>query len=103
MIIVRKYGDEGVMAMAKKKLPIIYHCDGFYFKDVCPARGAIDVADVRHDKEGFAKKPREICTTDGWSPFKKDEICSHCIENRKFFRKPRREISNAIRFGTSSR
>ncbi len=102
MIIVRKYGDEGVMAMAKKKLPIIYHCDGFYFKDVCPARGAVDTADLRYDKEGFPKKSREICTTEGWSPFQKNTICSHCIENRKFFRKPRREHNSVVRSGSTS-
>lgn len=92
------------MAMAKKKkLPQIFHCDGFYLNNVCLARGAVDITDVRHDRQGFLKRPREICTTDGWSPLKDNEICRHCVENRKFFRKPRRESNHVtVRIGTQS-
>jgi len=81
--------------MAKRK-DRRYHCDGYYFNKVCPFRGDIDRADIRLDDDGFIKPQRNICWSEGISPFDEVGMCRHCIENRKFFRKEPRVLTGRV-------
>jgi len=57
-----------------------YHCDGYYFNSVCQFRGQKDAAD---------EHGRNLCSNYGLDD--KDNLCRHCVENRKFYRaEPRR-------------
>lgn len=73
-----------------------YHCDGFYYPLVCPSKGTEDVADNRHDRHGWLRQSRCFCNTFGISPFD-NGACPHCVEFKKFFRKPRRELNARVR------
>ncbi len=73
------------MAKAKGR-KTAYHCDGYYFNSVCCSRGQQDAAD---------EHGRHLCNTFGLN--EKDELCSHCIENRKYFRATPRRINGKIR------
>lgn len=63
-----------------------YHCDGYYFNSVCRARGQKDVAD---------EHGRYLCNTFGLDD--KDNLCRHCVQNRKFFRAAPRRINGRVR------
>ena len=77
--------------MAKAKLEQKYHCDGYYYNNVCPSRGMQDPADIRYDKNGWTRQCRYECKTLGISPMTDDHpACPHCIEMKKFFRRARR-------------
>jgi len=79
--------------MAKKET---FHCDGFYFENVCPSRGTEDAADIRHDGQGWIRRCRCFCTTRGLSPFKDWEMCSHCVEYKHFFRAEPRVLTGRV-------
>jgi len=64
----------------------VFHCDMWYFDNVCPSRGEKDAADVRYDQEGWLRRCRCFCKTRGLSPFKEWNFCPHCIEYKHFFR-----------------
>lgn len=73
--------------MAQKKgRKKAYHCDGYYFNSVCRFRGQQDVAD---------DYGRNICTHFGLD--EKEELCSHCMENKRFFRAEPRQLNGRIR------
>jgi hypothetical protein len=72
--------------MAKEEKPI-YHCDMYYYDNVCTSRGKLDIADVRYSKDGWRKEERSLCTTFGLSPFFDGlPLCSHCMEYKNLFR-----------------
>lgn len=78
------------MAKRKKK-PQVYHCDGYYNPSVCQFRGSPDAADIRYRKDNLLE-PRRFCMNFGLD--KKDNLCRHCIENKKYFRAKPKRLSN---------
>lgn len=72
------------MAKAKGRKKA-YHCDGYYFNSVCPYRGMKDAAD---------EHGRNLCTNYGLD--EKMRLCSHCMENKKFFRAEPRRINGRV-------
>lgn len=74
----------------KPKSKQVYHCDGYYYRDVCPSRGMQDPADIRYDKNGWTRQTRSECKTLGLSPMLNLSLCPHCVEFKKHFRKARR-------------
>lgn len=73
------------MAKIAKGRKKAYHCDGYYFPSVCRSRGQQDAAD---------EHGRYLCNTHGLD--EKDRLCSHCVENRKFFRATPRRLSTRV-------
>lgn len=73
-----------------------FHCDGFYFDEVCPSRGEQDPADIRHDVEGWMRRTRCFCTTRGLTPLDEYNFCRHCIEHKHFFRAEPRVLTGQI-------
>ena len=71
--------------MAKEKKEY-FHCDGYYYDNVCIARGTLDVADVQKGKDGWYRLPRAFCMSRGISPFNQ-QVCQHCVEHKHLFRK----------------
>lgn len=59
--------------MPKRDKQQAYHCDGFYFNNVCKYRGEI----------GLETNP--LCTHFGLD--EKNRLCPHCIENKGLFPK----------------
>ena len=72
------------MPRGKKKVEV-YHCDGFYFHNVCQFRGNSDAAD---DHQRF------LCTNYGLDD--KDKLCRHCVEHRKLFRREPTRINGRV-------
>jgi len=81
--------------MAEKKQEF-FHCDGFYFNNVCPSRGAQDVADIRKDPEGWIRQSRCFCKTRGLSPFLEWDLCPHCLEHKHYFRAESRILTGVV-------
>jgi hypothetical protein len=76
----------------------VLHCDGWYFDGVCSSRGEPDPADIRYDRDGFARPTRHICLTNGQCPLLDYALCPHCVELKSYFRaKPRRKVFNVKR------
>lgn len=85
--------------MANKK-DTKFHCDGFYFDEVCPSRGNQDPADIRHDQEGWMRQTRCFCTTRGLTPLDEFNFCRHCVEHKHLFRAELRVLTGRIIFMT---
>lgn len=84
--------------MAKKQE--FFHCDGFYFDNVCPSRGAQDAADIRYDQAGWTRQCRCFCKTRGLAPFLEWDFCPHCVEHKHFFRAEPRELTGRVVYVT---
>jgi len=80
--------------MAKKTET--FHCDGFYFDNVCPSRGGQDPADIRYDQQGWIRQPRCFCKTRGLSPLHNWDLCPHCVEHKHFFRAEPRVLTGRV-------
>ena len=78
----------------------VYHCDGYYHPSVCPNRGIQDAADIRYDKEGFIRRPRLVCKSNGIQKLDGVGICHHCSEHKHIFRRPSRVLTGAIIYVT---
>jgi hypothetical protein len=68
--------------MKKQK---IWHCDGFYYDDVCLQRGDIDPETVRVTRGGRFTEGHYFCKNDGQNP-NTEKPCEHCIQNRRLFK-----------------
>ena len=79
-----------------KKTPQIYHCDGYYFDNVCPSRGEEDPADIRKDSEGWLRQSKCFCKTLGLSPFHNYDLCPHCVEHKYLFRAEPRVLTGKV-------
>jgi len=66
----------------KKSQEQAYHCDMYYFDNVCPHRGSQDPADIRY-RSGWTLQPRSLCKNFGLDA--NDRLCRHCVENKKLF------------------
>lgn len=79
------------------KTPVAkYHCDGYYFDNVCPSRGSEDPADIRHDNEGWVRQCRCFCKTNGLNIMDNYEICPHCVEHKHLFRAEPRVLTGRV-------
>lgn len=77
----------------RKSVKVTYHCDMYYFNNVCPHRGESDPADIRY-RDGWTERPRSICKNVGldWN----DRLCRHCMENKRFFRHEPRVLTGRV-------
>lgn len=66
----------------KRKVEQAYHCDMYYFNNVCPHRGEQDAADIRY-RLGWTLPCRSLCKNFGLD--NDDRLCPHCMENKKLF------------------
>ncbi len=74
----------------------MYHCDGYYFDNVCPSRGSEDPADIRKDSEGWLRQCRCFCKTMGLSPMQNYDLCPHCVEHKHLFRAEPRVLTGRV-------
>lgn len=73
-----------------------FHCDMWYFDNVCPSRGKEDIADIRIDREGWLRQSRSFCTTRGLCPMTDYKLCPHCIEHKHWFRAEPRVLTGQL-------
>lgn len=83
------------------KAPAAYHCDGYYFDNVCPSRGSQDPADIRKDSEGWIRQCRCFCKTKGLNPMQNYDLCSHCVEHKHLFRAEPRVLTGKVEIVTN--
>lgn len=74
----------------------VFHCDGYYFNNVCPSRGYEDPADIRKDSEGWLRQSRCVCKTKGLNPMDNYNYCRHCVEHKSMFRKEPRVLTGHV-------
>lgn len=67
-----------------------YHCDGYYFDNVCLSRGERDEADPNH------KRAYYICKTQGQIPALDYDLCPHCVEIAHLFHAPPRVLNSRV-------
>jgi hypothetical protein len=79
-----------------KTTKVTYHCDGYYFNNVCPSRGMQDPADIRKDSEGWLRQSRCVCKTNGLNPMDNYEFCRHCAQHKHMFRKEGRVLTGHV-------
>jgi hypothetical protein len=88
--------------VAREKKAQVYHCDGYYWDNVCPSRGDVDPADIRYrkdkdDKTGYGvMRRRHLCKSFGLSPLNDDQACPHCPENRGYFQRPKTQRNSRV-------